>query len=117
MAVEFDGPPVAVVADQQGALLQAALAVGLGRHPELIDVLVQVLLHGRPLCLGPGALQDTSFPCWGGRRVLHTLTSHWLGFLRGVSELMSIMMRLKKGTNCKMCVFMKQKNMLTLNSS
>lgn len=60
MAVELDGSPVAVVADQQGALLQAPLAVGLGGHTELVDVLGQVLLHRRPLRLGPGPLQDTS---------------------------------------------------------
>lgn len=63
MAVELNGAPVAVVADQQGALLQAALAVGLGRHPELVDVLGQVLLYGRSLRLRPGPLQDASLPC------------------------------------------------------
>lgn len=51
VAVELDRSPVAVVADQQGALLQAALTVGLGGDPELGDVLGQVLLDCRALGL------------------------------------------------------------------
>ena len=43
MAVEFDSTPVAMVADQQGALLQAALTVSLSGDSKLIDVLGQVL--------------------------------------------------------------------------
>lgn len=60
VAVELDGSPVAVVADQQRALLQAALAVRFGGHSEFGDVLGQVLFDGRPLRLRPGTLQDTS---------------------------------------------------------
>ncbi|TNN62779.1 hypothetical protein EYF80_027005 [Liparis tanakae] len=63
VAVELDGSPVAVVGDQQGALLQAALAVGLGGNAELGDVLVQVLLHRRTLRLRPGPLQDAALSC------------------------------------------------------
>lgn len=66
VAVELDGPPVAVVADQQGALLQAALAVGLGGDSELCDVSGQVLLDRRTLRLWPGALQDASLSYDGG---------------------------------------------------
>lgn len=51
VAVELDGSPVAVVADQQGALLQAALAVGFGGDSELGNVSSQVLLNGRTLRL------------------------------------------------------------------
>lgn len=51
VAVELDGSPVTVVADQQGALLKAALAVGLGRDSKLVDVLGQVLLDCCTLCL------------------------------------------------------------------
>lgn len=39
MAVELDGSPVAVVADQKGALLQATLAVCFCWDSELVDVL------------------------------------------------------------------------------
>lgn len=60
VAVELDGSPVAVVADQQRALLQAAFAVGLCGDSELGDVLGQVLLYSRTLRLRPGALQDAS---------------------------------------------------------
>lgn len=51
VAVELDGSPVAVVADQQRALLQATLAVCLGGDPELGDVSGQVLLDRRALRL------------------------------------------------------------------
>lgn len=51
VAIELDCSPVAVVADQQGALLQAALTVGLGGDSELRDVLGQVLLNCRTLRL------------------------------------------------------------------
>lgn len=51
VAVELDGSPVAVVADQQRALLKAALTVGFGRDSELCDVSGQVLLDCCPLCL------------------------------------------------------------------
>lgn len=60
MAVELDGSPVAVVADQQGALLQAALTVSLGGDSKLGDVLGQVLLDRGALRLRPGTLQDAS---------------------------------------------------------
>lgn len=49
VTVEFDGPPVAPVGDQQRAALKAALAVGLGGHAQLGDVGGQVLLHGGAL--------------------------------------------------------------------
>lgn len=51
MAVELDGSPVAVIVDQQGALLQAALTVSLGGNAKLIDVLGQVLLDCSTLSL------------------------------------------------------------------
>lgn len=38
--VELDGPPVPVVAHEHWAQLQAALAVGFGRDPELQEVLL-----------------------------------------------------------------------------
>lgn len=50
VAVELDGSPVAVVVDQERAVLQAALTVGFGRNSELRDVLVQMLLHRCTLC-------------------------------------------------------------------
>lgn len=51
VTIEFNGSPITVVVDQQGALLQAALAVSFGRHSELSDVSGQVLLYGCPLRL------------------------------------------------------------------
>lgn len=51
VAVELDGSPVTVVADQQRALLQAALAVGFGRDSELSNVAGQVFLNCCPLRL------------------------------------------------------------------
>lgn len=60
VAVELNGSPVAVVADQQRTLLQAALAVRFGGYSEFGDVLGQVLLNRCPLRLRPGTLQDTS---------------------------------------------------------
>lgn len=60
VAVELNSPPVSVVADQQGALLQTALTVCLSRDSEFSDVLGQVLLNRRPLRLRPGSLQDAS---------------------------------------------------------
>lgn len=51
VAVELDGSPVTMVVDQQGALLQAALTVGLGRNAELCDVSGQVFLDCRTLRL------------------------------------------------------------------
>lgn len=65
MAVKLDGSPVAVVVDQQGALLQAALTVGLGGNSELSDVSRQVFLHCCTLRLGPGTLQDAPLSCSG----------------------------------------------------
>lgn len=62
VAVKLNGPPVPLVANQQRTLLQAALAVGLGGHAELVDVLGQVLLHCRALCLRPGTLQNATLP-------------------------------------------------------
>ena len=66
VTVELDGSPVTLVADQQGALLQAALAVGLRGDSELRDVLGQVLLDCCALRLWPGTLQDASLSCSGG---------------------------------------------------
>ena len=60
VAVEFDSTPVAMVADQQGALLQAALTVSLSGDSKLIDVLGQVLFDCGTLRLWPGALQDAA---------------------------------------------------------
>lgn len=60
VAIEFDGTPVTLVADQQGALLQAALTVSLGWNTQLGDVLSQVFLNCCTLCLRPGTLQNTS---------------------------------------------------------
>ncbi|KAG7241268.1 hypothetical protein INR49_025786, partial [Caranx melampygus] len=45
VAVELDGSPVTVVADQQGALLQAALTVSFGGDSELGDISSQPLLR------------------------------------------------------------------------
>lgn len=63
VAVELDGSPVAVVTDQQRALLQAAFTVGLGGDSELGDVLGQVLFDCRALRLRPGTLQNPSLSC------------------------------------------------------
>ena len=67
MAVELDGTPVPLVADQQGALLQTALAVRLGWHTQLGDVARQVLLHCGALGLRPRPLQHPSLT-WEGER-------------------------------------------------
>ena len=72
VAVELDGSPVAVVADQQRALLQAAFTVGLGGDSELGDVLGQVLFDCRTLRLRPGTLQNPSlsYKCGENNRSL-----------------------------------------------
>lgn len=64
--VKLDGPPVPLVAHQQGAEFQAALAVCFGRNAQIHEVPLQVSLHGNPLRLWPGTLQDASLP-WEGR--------------------------------------------------
>lgn len=69
VAVELDGPPVTVVVDQQGALLQAALAVGLGGDSQFVNVLSQVLFYRCALRLRPGTLQDTSLSYTAQRKL------------------------------------------------
>lgn len=43
--VKLDGPPVSLVAHQQGAEFEAALAVRLGGDPQLHEVSLEVSLH------------------------------------------------------------------------
>lgn len=61
--VKLDRPPVPLVAHQQGAEFEAALAVGLRRHSQLHEVPLQVGLHGYALVLWPGALKYATLPC------------------------------------------------------
>lgn len=61
--VKLDGPPVPLVAHQQRAELQAALAVRFRGNAQVHEVSLQVSLHRNPLRLGPGTLQHAALPC------------------------------------------------------
>ncbi len=62
VAVELDGSPVALVADEQRAELQASLTVRLRRNTQLHDVPLQVRLHRHSLRLRPRPLQHAALP-------------------------------------------------------
>lgn len=61
--VKLDGPPISLVAHQQGAKFQTALTVSLGWHSQLNEVPLEVSFHSDTLRLWPGTLQYATLSC------------------------------------------------------